>query len=403
MRIVVLGTRGFPRIQGGVEVHCENLYPLLVELGCEVIVLGREPYVGKNPYSHQGVRIVPLPAVKNKFLEAFLHTFIGIFAACKYHPDILHIHAIGPGFFVPLARLLGFRVVLTTHGENYKHLKWGRFARLFLRMSEALAVVSASKVIVISKVIAAAVKRKFGRDSTIIPNGVKRISDPCSDQILQKFDLKKGRYILTVGRFVPEKGYHDLVAAFKAWSREQGAGNLAGSGEPRFWSNKDHNSVLPALTSKFPITWKLVIVGDADHEDDYSRKLKADAEAVPGVVLTGRLTGAPLFEIYSNAGLFVLPSYYEGLPIVLLEAMSYGLNCIVSDIPANREVALDASRYFQPGDIEGLAARLSEFTRRPLSPSERATQLELIAREYDWGVIAQRTLQVYKSLSESIR
>ncbi|NTV30258.1 MAG: glycosyltransferase family 4 protein, partial [Candidatus Omnitrophica bacterium] len=195
-----------------------------------------------------------------------------------------------------------------------------------------------------------------------------------------------GRYILTVGRFVPEKGYHDLVAAF---ARLQDAGEVNRSTV----SSQRSDCGLAAAGG-----WKLVIVGDADHEDDYSRKLKSDAAATPGVILTGRLTGLPLQEIYSNAGLFVLPSYYEGLPIVLLEAMSYGLNCIVSDIPANREVALSAERYFQPGDIDGMAAKMAEFVQRPLSVRERAQQLELIAREYDWGVIARKTLDVYTEL-----
>ena len=143
---------------------------------------------------------------------------------------------------------------------------------------------------------------------------------------------------------------------------------------------------------------KLVIVGDADHEDKYSLSLKESAKTNKNIVLTGFLSGEPLRELYSNAGLFVLPSYYEGLPIVLLEAMSYGLLCLVSDIPANREVRLNEENYFQPGDIKGLASKITEFLNKPLTDVEKRSQIGRIAKEYNWNTIAEKTLEVYKSI-----
>jgi glycosyltransferase involved in cell wall biosynthesis len=141
-----------------------------------------------------------------------------------------------------------------------------------------------------------------------------------------------------------------------------------------------------------------VIVGKADHEDKYSRSLKEKATKNKNIILTGFLTGKPLQELYSHAGLFVLPSYYEGLPIVLLEAMSYGLSCIASDIPANRNAGLDDDRFFKPGDINDLASKIKEFINKPFEEEERQRQIYMITEQYDWGKIAEETLKVYQAV-----
>jgi len=172
MKIAILGTRGFPNVQGGVEKHCEGLAVHLVQSTCDVIVFTRRPYVDENIKEYKGVKLVALPAIRHKSLEAPLHTLIGVFAALRYRPDILHIQAIGPALFTSLARILGMKVVVTSHGSNYEHLKWGRFAKLVLRLGEFVGVVFANKVIAISKNIADDIKRKYNREATIIPNGV---------------------------------------------------------------------------------------------------------------------------------------------------------------------------------------------------------------------------------------
>ena len=366
MKIVVLGLRGFPNIQGGVETHCKKLYPLIAAAGHEVIVIARSPYAGEKPYEYNGVKILPISCPRQKFLEAFAHTFFGLFTAKKLNPDILHIHAVGPAIMIPLARLMGFKVVLTHHGPDYERKKWNKFAKFILKTGECFGCRAANAVICIAPNIAADVKRKYGVDATVVPNGVAMPQILGTGEALNKYGLRKGKYLLSVGRFVPEKGFHDLIEAFSG----AGLGN----------------------------DWKLAIAGDADHQDAYSRDLKEKAQASAGVVLTGFLTGAPLAELYENAGLFVLPSYYEGLPIALLEALSYGLSCIVSGIPANRNVKMEDSRFFKPGDIAGLAAKIREFTAFPLSEAARREQLAMISAEYAWPKIAAQTLEVYRSL-----
>ncbi len=369
MKIVVLGTRGFPNVQGGIEEHCRNLYPRLAKRGCKVVVFTRKSYVDTTITTYEDVKLIPLPCPKNKFLESFLHTLYGVFAAKKVHPDILHIHAIGPSLFTPLARLLGLKVVMTNHGPDYQRKKWGKLAKVILKLSENLGSRWANDIIGVSESIAGSIREKYNRDVAVIPNGVTVPAILKTENVLRKYGLERKKYILTVGRFVPEKGFHDLINAFNSFT-----------------------TLNCQLTTD---NWKLVIVGRADHEDKYSLDLKEKAGKNRNVVLAGFLTGEPLQELYSHAGLFVLPSYHEGLPIVLLEAMSYGLSCIASDIPANRNIELSEDRFFKAGDVKALAIKVKEFIAKPLSEEDRKNQISMISERYDWEKIAEKTLEVY--------
>ena len=363
MRVVILGTRGFPNIQGGVERHCECLSTNLVKHGCDVIVMTRKPYVNDGIPEFKGVKLVPIPTIRNKSMEASLHTLLGIFCALLYKPDILHIQAIGSALFIPLAKLLGMKVVLTSHGSNYKHLKWGKFAQIVLKLSEYLGVRFADRIIAVSSCIADEIKRRYNKDSTTIENGVIVRKRAENGREVDNYGLIKGKYVLSVGRVVRDKGFDILIDAFNT-SQIDG--------------------------------WKLVIVGQADHEDEYSLDIKKRARENGNVILTGFLNEKRLGELYSYAGLFVLPSYYEGLPISLLEAMSYELPCIASDIPGNRNVELSEDRYFEAGNSRELAEKMRQYINRKLTPEEGRKQLDIIAERYDWNKIAVKTLKVYR-------
>ena len=364
MKIAAVGTRGFPHVQGGVEKHCECLYPRIAQRGVDVVVFTRHAYVDSSLKTHQGVRLISLSHPKNKFLEAFIHTYKAVWAARSIRPNILHFHAIGPAFFVPLARLLGFKVVMTHHGPDYRRKKWNKLAKLFLRLSENLGVRWANQVICVSESIAHEVRDRAGRAPVVIPNGVQLSQVSKSFGILKTYGLEKRKYILAVGRLVPEKGFHDLIQA--------------------------HERVSDG--------WKLVIVGDADHTDAYSRELQINGRNNPDVIMTGALNGLPLQELYSHAGLFVLPSYYEGLPIVLLEALGYGLSCMASDIPANKNMKLAEARYFPVGDIEALSEKIRYFKERPLADQDVIKQREHMFREHNWDKVSEATLKVYQQV-----
>ncbi len=366
MRIVVLGTRGFPNVQGGIEVHCENLYAHLVKKGCEVIVFTRRPYIDSGRTFYKGIRLVPLACLKNKFLETFSHTLIGLFVAKKFSPDILHIHGIGPSLIVPIARILGLRVIVTNHGPDYKRKKWTTLAKFVLSLGEYLGTRYANSVICVSKSYAKRIRNKYHRrDVAAIPNGAALAQIIHGNGMLKKHKLSKGKYVLSVGRFVPEKGFHDLIEAFE----------------------DNHRG------------YKLVIVGDADHSDKYVLDLKEKAARNSNIVLTGILTREALYQLYSQAALFVLPSYYECLPIVLLEAMNYGLSCIGSDISASRDIGLSKDRLFKPGDTQALNKKIKEFLNKPLTYKEKEKQKVIIKTRYDWQSIADKTFSVYKQVT----
>jgi len=366
MKIFVTGTRGIPDIPGGIEKHCQQLYPLIAASGHEVILATRTPYVSEKKDNWQGVFLQHIFAPRRKSIEAFVHTFLAVLKARNLHPDIVHIHAVGPGLLVPFARLLGLRVVFTNHGPDYNRRKWGGIAKAVLRLGEWVAGKWANEVIVISRVIAKIMHDRCARPVNIIYNGVAlpEISD--KKDFLTQAEITQSRYILAVARLVPEKGLHDLLEAFKS---------IGGD-------------------------YQLVIAGDADHETDYSRKLKQSAAGDERVVLTGYITGEPLRQVFSHARLFVLPSYHEGLPIALLEAMSYGLPVLVSDIPANREVDLPPERFFRCGDVPDLTDRLKSLLHKEITPEEQAAYRQQIEEKYNWEKIAEQTIGVYEKTIE---
>lgn len=359
MKIVVVGTRGIPNILGGVETHCEELYPRIASMGHDVTVIRRKCYVHESEpiREYKGVKLVDLYAPRDKRFEAIWHTFAAVVKARMMNPDLVHMHAIGPSLMAPFARLLGLKVVMTNHGPDYNRQKWGRVAKAVLRFSERMGTKYSNRVIVISKAIAKSLSELYGRnDTAVIYNGVNQASPTTNREYLDSLGVApEQRYVLALGRFVKEKGFHDLIAAYASLPN-------------------------PA--------YKLVIAGDSDHPDEYSEALRQQARE-QGVVLTGFIKGEKLRQVMSHASLFVLPSYHEGLPIALLEAMSYNLPVIASDIEANSLPQLPADAYFPVGDVSALAKAIDWKMQAP-----EKVQYDL--SEYDWNNIAIATEKVYK-------
>lgn len=358
LKIVVTGTRGIPDIQGGVETHCEELFPRIAAKGFDITIIRRKSYTKAPLTSYKGVTLYDIPDIRKKSLEAIMHTFRAIWTArWKFHAHIVHIHAVGPALLTPFARLLGMKVVFTHHGPDYDREKWGKAAKFMLRFGERMGGMFANEVIVISNVINDIIKRKYGRkDAHLIRNGVPSPKTGNDFDYLREIGVEPRKYIFAMGRFVPEKNFHSLIKAFSGLDQTE---------------------------------YKLVIAGDADIEDDYSKELKLAARN-NRIILTGFIKGDKLHTLLSHARLFVIPSSHEGLPIALLEAMSYGLPVLASDIPANKEVHLPPSDYFHYDDrathnlTEALKNKLTDHT----VPSYDLTP-------YDWDKIAEQTIHVY--------
>lgn len=363
MKIVVTGTRGIPNVMGGVETHCEELFPRIARRGLDVTVIRRSNYVRDSLTEWNGVKLVDIDCPKKKSFEAIIHTFRAINEAKRLGADVLHIHAIGPALLVPYAKMLGMRVVFTHHGPDYDRDKWGKAAKTILKLGERMGCMFADDVIVISDVIRNLIKEKYGRTRNVhlIYNGVSQPEICDYPEYFSELGIEKSKYILGMCRFVPEKNLHHLVEAFAKIRKENPSSDI-----------------------------RLVLAGDTDFEDDYSRGLKAMARE-NGVVLTGFIKGRRLHSLLTHCLCYCLPSSHEGLPIALLEAMSYGVKVIVSNIPANKEVGLPDSDYFPVGNVEALAEKLREVMAKPIE------HVNYDMHKYDWEKIADQVADIYKN------
>ena len=359
-QIYVTGTRGIPNIMGGVETHCEELFPRLVALGYDVTVIRRQSYARDTLRRFKGVKLIDIAAPRSKSFEAITHTWRAIWTARRHHADILHIHACGPALLVPLARMLGMKVVFTHHGEDYDRAKWNWAAKMVLRLGEAMGAFGANEVIAISEHIQNLLVRKYhiGRKLHLIHNGVTPPEEVATPEYFEELGIEPGKYILGMCRFSPEKNLHHLIEAFSKIDRHD---------------------------------CRLVIAGDSDFTDDYSTRLRRMA-IENDVVLTGFIKGKRLHSLLRHTRCYVLPSSHEGLPIAMLEAMSYGAEIIVSDIPANREVGLPAKHYFHCGDIPQLTAKLQANVDAPY------TRTSYDMDKYNWDLIAEQVSDVYKKM-----
>lgn len=355
MKICVIGTRGFPDIQGGVEKHCESLYPLL-DNQFKVIVFRRKPYV-TSAKTYPNIKFIDLPSTTIKGFEAVFHSFLATIYSIFCNPDIVHIHNIGPALFSPLLKLFGIKVVLTYHSANYEHAKWGFCAKKLLKLCEKVAVQTADAIIFVNKFQLKKYSKNIQEKSFYIPNGIPAISPTANIGYIKSLGLEPQQYIISIGRITPEKGFDILIQAY----------------------------------NKIKTNLKLVIVGGVEAESEYYRKLK-ELSADKPIIYTGYIFGEKLNEIYSNAALYVLSSLNEGFPLVLLEAMKYRLDVLVSDIPATHLVNLNEQDYFERGNTENLSLKLQNKIH---SHRKRDYQLE----KFDWNKITQQVESIYTSLN----
>ncbi len=371
MRIAFIGQKGIPASLGGVERHAEELAVRMAKMGHEVFVYARHNYTDKNLKIYKGVKLIHLPSISTKHLDAISHTFLATMHALFKKYDIVHYHAIGPSSLSWIIKIFKRKTALiaTFHCQDYYHQKWGKIARLYLKFGEYMVCKVPDKTITVSKELAEFAGKKYGIQAVVIPNGANVNFNPRTDE-LSRWNLKEKKYILSVGRLIKHKGVHYLIEAFK---QLQDTGRLSNG-------------------------FKLVIVGEGFHTDDYVKYLKTLSEGRNNIIFTGVQTGEALEQLFSHAYLFVQPSEYEGLSIALLEAMGYGLAPLVSDIKENTEAIGDAGIIFKSKDIQDLKDKLSYLMNKP-GETERLGKIarEKATQEYSWDSIIQKTLEVYKS------
>lgn len=371
LHIAMFGHKRIPSREGGVEIVVEELSTRMATLGHEVTCYNRgghhvsgAEFDETSRKEYKGVHIRPVWTLDKRGLAAVTSSFFAALRCAFSGADVVHIHAEGPAFMCWLPKLLGKHVVVTVHGLDWQREKWKQgFGAKYIHLGEKMAVRFADEIIVLSKNVQQYFWEMYNRETCWIPNGVTRPVGVEADEIIRKFGLQRDEYLLFLGRLVPEKGIHYLIEAFRQVQTEK----------------------------------KLVIAGGASDTDAYTAQLHAMAADDSRIVFTGFVQGKTLEELYSNAWLYVLPSDVEGMPLSLLEAMSYGNCCLVSDIPECAEVVEDKALIFRKADISDLADKLQDACVHVETVVNKKSQAaDFICQKYNWDLVTQQTLELYR-------
>lgn len=370
MKIAMLGHKRIPSREGGIEIVVGELSRRMAAMGHSVTAYNRKSrhiagseFDEKRKKEFEGVNLKWVYTPDNAKLNAIVYSFFATLGASLKKFDVIHFHAEGPSSMVPLAKLFRKRCIVTVHGLDWQRAKWGGFATRYLLFGEKCAAKYADEIIVLSKNVQNYFLEKYGRETVFIPNGISKPERKNADIIRRKYGLEKDGYILFLGRLVPEKGIHYLINAYKALNTDK----------------------------------KLVIAGGASHTSEYEKELKELAGENESIIFTGFVQGEELDELYSNAFIYCLPSDLEGMPISLLEAMSYGNCCVTSDIEECTEVCEDNAVYFSKGDENALKQALISLLENPTKIEKlKNSSAEFILNKYNWDDVASRTLELYK-------
>ena len=369
MRIAQLGMKKVPSREGGIEIVVEELATRMAALGHSVTCYNRNTHhvSGKDFDSgkikeYKGVRIKYVPTIDKKGLAAVSSAFFATVAASFGRYDTVHIHAEGPAFMCWLPRLFRKKVIVTIHGLDHQRAKWGKFASKFIMMGEKNAVRFADEIIVLSKGVQDYFVKTYGRKTVFIPNGVNRPESIEASEIKERYGIEKDGYILFLGRLVPEKGIRYLIEAFKDLKTDK----------------------------------KLVIAGGSSDSSGFVDELHKMAQGDDRIIFTGFVQGRPLEELYSNAYIYVLPSDLEGMPLSLLEAMSYGNACVTSDIEECASVVCDKAVTFRKSDASDLKEKLQRLCDDPGEVAKlKSEATDYICGKYNWDEVVKETMKIY--------
>ena len=369
LRIAMIGHKRIPSREGGVEIVVDELSTRMVKLGCQVHAYNRygrhtagKKFDQRRGKYYNGIRLITIPTPKASSLNAIVYSFFATVRALFGGYDVIHFHAEGPCTMLWLPKLFGIHTVATIHGLDWQRSKWGDFAAKVLKFGEKIAARYADEVIVLSKNMQDYFGEKYNRETKFIPNGINRPEIRTADLISQQYGLEKNGYILFLARIVPEKGLHYLIEAYSQITTEK----------------------------------KLVIAGGSSHSHEYMSQIKEMASKDDRIIMTDFVHGHCLEELYSNAYIFVLPSDVEGMALSLLEAMSYGNCCLVSDIQENTEVVDDYAETFKKGNIMDLKEKMNELLNAPeVVRNYQKISRDYICDKYNWDKVVDETLNLY--------
>lgn len=370
LRIAMLGHKRIPSREGGVEIVVEELATRMAELGHEVTCYNRgghhvsgKEYDIQNIEKYKGVRLKTVFTIDKKGLAAMSASFFAAIKVAFGKYDVVHFHAEGPCAMLWLPKLFGKRCIATIHGLDHQRAKWGKFASWYIRTGEKVAVKYADEIIVLSEGVKQYFKEKYNRETKFIPNGVVKPEIKEAKEIKEQWGLEKDNYILYLGRIVPEKGERYLIEAFKQVKTDK----------------------------------KLVIAGGSSDTDGFLTELKSMAKDDDRIIFTGFVQGRKLEELYSNSYIYTLPSDLEGMPLSLLEGMSYGNCCVVSDIPECADVVENKAVIFQKSSVANLREKLQILCDDVVQVDEyKKLAADFICSKYNWDDVIEKTLELYK-------
>lgn len=369
--IAMFGHKRIPSREGGIEIVVEELCTRMVNKGNRVTCYNRAghhvsgaEYDTKAAKEYKGIRLKKVPTIEKKGLAAVSSSFFAAIFAALGHYNVVHIHAEGPAFFCWIPKLFRKKVIVTVHGLDWSREKWkSGFGSKFIRQGERNAVKYADEIIVLSEGVQKYFMDTYGRKTRFIPNGVNCPEIKSAELIHEKYGLTKDSYILFLGRLVPEKGIRYLIEAFKQVKTDK----------------------------------KLVIAGGSSDTDEFAKELKELAKGDERILFTGFVQGQALEELYSNAYVYTLPSDLEGMPLSLLEAMSYGNCCLVSDIAECAEVVEDKALIFEKSNVDDLREKLQKACDEvDMVEGMKRQALDFICSKYNWDEVVERTLDLYR-------
>lgn len=363
MKIAMLGHKRIPGREGGIEVVVEELSKRMVLKGHSVTAYNRKKKGVKLPHALDGVKLIEIPTIEKKSTDAVVYSFIASIRASFGKYDVLHYHAIGPSFFLIIPHLFKKKVVVTVHGLNYKTPKWKGFGAWFIRQGEKIVAKYADEVIVLSSEQKKYFKEKYNRETIYIPNGTEIYEKEQAELITEKYGIKKDDYILFLSRVVPGKGLEYLLDAYKNIKTDK----------------------------------KLVIAGGTEYVNEFYSMIKDKVAQDDRVEMIGYVDGKTLRELYSNARLFVFPSEAEGMPMCLLEALSYECPCLVSDIPENMEVGKSYVVSFESKNTDDLEKKLRQCLDEDFVFNKGSRQY--VIDNFCWDTIVERTLRCYREIN----
>lgn len=370
MKIAMLGHKRIPSREGGIEIVVEELCTRMVGQGHDVTCYNRKGHhvSGKDfdnevSNTYKGIKIKNVFTIDKRGIAAMTASLTGAIAAAFGKFDVVHFHAEGPCAMLWLPKLFGKCCIATIHGLDHQRAKWGKLASTYIMLGEKCAVKFADEIIVLSEGVQKYFMDTYGRKTRFIPNGVNRPVLRKADVIKEKFGLEKDSYLLFLGRLVPEKGIRYLIEAFKQVQTDK----------------------------------KLVIAGGSSDTEEFAEELKQLAEGDDRVLFTGFVQGEELDELYSNTYIYILPSDLEGMPLSLLEAMSYGNCCLVSDIEECASVVEDKAMIFKKSDVKDLKEKLQEACSQPEEVENLKEQAaDFICKKYNWNDVVEETLELYR-------